>query len=251
MKVWRNTGLVVSDERAGVRLLLCQSDAPFGLPYCLCVQWCGRLFTRWVSLVRYEVLGKRHRTTFDWSARCWPCLTAVAGINPCQPLFSRGPRYGMAQVLGALGYQVAFYNPWVIIVGHSFQPARLWSKTVQPYLKNLAPKTTEVGVSMGASDWTVFRRILFSFPMGRTLMTGIGLVVYAQFLASRRGNFIAGNMLRQRDHQPDDLLIRLRTLIMRRPVPIASVVLMASLGIAAERSNFWWQARYLRRLHGR
>lgn len=125
------------------------------------------LLLAWV-LVRYDFWGKRLVDAIMDLPFALP--TAVAGIT-LAALFAENGWYG--QVLGEMGIKVAF-TPLGIVVAMSFTSLPFVVRTVQPVLEDIAPEDEEAAVSMGASDLTVFRRVLFP-ALWPALMTGIAL----------------------------------------------------------------------------
>ena len=195
----------------------------------------------WV-LVRYDFPGKRIMDALIDLPFALP--TAVAGIT-LTALFTADGWYG--QFFTALGIKVAF-TPLGIIVAMSFTSLPFVVRTVQPVLEDLAPEDEEAAVSLGASDWTVFRRILFP-AMWPALMTGVALSFTRSLGEFGAVIFIAGNMPYVSEIISLMIFVRLQEFDAAAASAIASVVLIASL-ILLLGINLW-QARYLRRLHGR
>ncbi|MFN3581708.1 MAG: sulfate/thiosulfate ABC transporter permease CysT [Pseudomonas sp.] len=199
------------------------------------------LLLAWV-LVRYEFWGKRIVDALMDLPFALP--TAVAGIT-LAALFSENGWYG--EYLALLGIKVAF-TPLGIVVAMAFTSLPFVVRTVQPVLEDLAPEDEEAAVSMGASDWTVFRRILFP-SLWPALMTGIALSFTRSLGEFGAVIFIAGNMPYVSEITSLMIFIRLQEFDYPAASAIASVVLMASLVLLLAINL--WQARYLRRLHGR
>lgn len=199
------------------------------------------LLLAWV-LVRYEFWGKPLVDALMDLPFALP--TAVAGIT-LAALFSEGGWYG--QFLTELGIKVAF-TPLGIVVAMSFTSLPFVVRTVQPVLEDLAPEDEEAAVSMGAGDWTVFRRILFP-ALWPALMTGIALSFTRSLGEFGAVIFIAGNMPYVSEITSLMIFVRLQEYDYAAASAVASVVLMASLVLLLAINL--WQARYLRRLHGR
>ncbi|SDT16369.1 sulfate transport system permease protein [Halopseudomonas litoralis] len=199
------------------------------------------LLLAWV-LVRYDFPGKRIMDALIDLPFALP--TAVAGIT-LTALFAADGWYG--QFFTALGIKVAF-TPLGIIVAMSFTSLPFVVRTVQPVLEDLAPEDEEAAVSLGASDWTVFRRILFP-AMWPALMTGVALSFTRSLGEFGAVIFIAGNMPYVSEIISLMIFVRLQEFDAAAASAIASVVLIASL-ILLLGINLW-QARYLRRSHGR
>lgn len=199
------------------------------------------LLLAWV-LVRYEFPGKRLMDALVDLPFALP--TAVAGIT-LTALFAPDGWYG--QLFALLGIKVAF-TPLGIIVAMSFTSLPFVVRTVQPVLEDFAPEDEEAAVSLGASDWTVFRRILFP-AMWPALMTGVALSFTRSLGEFGAVIFIAGNMPYVSEIISLMIFVRLQEFDHAAASAIASVVLLASL-ILLLGINLW-QARYLRRLQGR
>tara|TARA_R110000796_G_scaffold61290_4_gene141984 strand:- start:574 stop:1440 length:867 start_codon:yes stop_codon:yes gene_type:complete len=199
------------------------------------------LLMAWV-LVRYDFWGKRLVDALMDLPFALP--TAVAGIT-LAALFSEGGWYG--QFLTELGIKVAF-TPLGIVVAMSFTSLPFVVRTVQPVLEDLPTEDEEAAVSMGASDWTVFRRILFP-SLWPALMTGVALSFTRSLGEFGAVIFIAGNMPYVSEITSLMIFVRLQEYDYAAASAIASVVLMASLLLLLVINL--WQARYLRRLQGR
>ena len=199
------------------------------------------LLMAWV-LVRYDLWGKRLVDALMDLPFALP--TAVAGIT-LAALFSEGGWYG--QFLTELGIKVAF-TPLGIVVAMSFTSLPFVVRTVQPVLEDLPTEDEEAAVSMGASDWTVFRRILFP-SLWPALMTGVALSFTRSLGEFGAVIFIAGNMPYVSEITSLMIFVRLQEYDYAAASAIASVVLMASLLLLLVINL--WQARYLRRLQGR
>ena len=199
------------------------------------------LLMAWV-LVRYDFWGKRLVDALMDLPFALP--TAVAGIT-LAALFSEGGWYG--QFLTELGIKVAF-TPLGIVVAMSFTSLPFVVRTVQPVLEDLPTEDEEAAVSMGASDWTVFRRILFP-SLWPALMTGVALSFTRSLGEFGAVIFIAANMPYVSEITSLMIFVRLQEYDYAAASAIASVVLMASLLLLLVINL--WQARYLRRLQGR
>tara|TARA_R110001606_G_scaffold355164_1_gene505978 strand:+ start:1461 stop:2324 length:864 start_codon:yes stop_codon:yes gene_type:complete len=199
------------------------------------------LLMAWV-LVRYDFWGKRLVDALMDLPFALP--TAVAGIT-LAALFAENGWYG--QYLAELGIKVA-YTPVGIIVAMSFTSLPFVVRTVQPVLEDLAPEDEEAAMSMGASDLTVFRRIIFP-ALWPALMTGVALSFTRSLGEFGAVIFIAGNTPYVSEITSLMIFVRLQEFDYAAASAIASVVLMASLVLLLGINL--WQARYLKRLHGR
>ena len=199
------------------------------------------LLLAWV-LVRYEFPGRRILDALVDLPFALP--TAVAGIT-LATLYAQNGWYG--DVLESLGIKVA-YTPWGIVLAMAFTSIPFVVRTVQPVLEELSPEEEEAGMTLGASDWSVFRRVIFP-ALWPALMTGIALSFTRSLGEFGAVIFIAGNMPYVSEITSLMIFISLQEFDFAAASAIASVVLLASL-VLLFAINIW-QARYLRRLHGR
>lgn len=199
------------------------------------------LLLAWV-LVRYEFPGRRILDALVDLPFALP--TAVAGIT-LATLYAQNGWYG--DVLESLGIKVA-YTPWGIVLAMAFTSIPFVVRTVQPVLEELSPEEEEAGMTLGATDWSVFRRVIFP-ALWPALMTGIALSFTRSLGEFGAVIFIAGNMPYVSEITSLMIFISLQEFDFAAASAIASVVLMASL-VLLFAINIW-QARYLRRLHGR
>ena len=199
------------------------------------------LLLAWV-LVRYEFPGKRILDALVDLPFALP--TAVAGIT-LATLYAENGWYG--QLLAEFGIKVA-YTPLGIVVAMSFTSIPFVVRTVQPVLEELAPEEEEAGITLGASDWSVFRRIILP-SLWPALVTGVALSFTRSLGEFGAVIFVAGNMPYISEITSLMIFVRLQEFDFPAASAIASVVLIASL-VLLFAINIW-QARYLKRLHGR
>ena len=199
------------------------------------------LLLAWV-LVRYEFPGKRILDALVDLPFALP--TAVAGIT-LATLYAENGWYG--QWLAELGIKVA-YTPLGIVVAMSFTSIPFVVRAVQPVLEELSPEEEEAGITLGASDWSVFRRIILP-SLWPALVTGVALSFTRSLGEFGAVIFVAGNMPYISEITSLMIFVRLQEFDFPAASAIASVVLMASL-LLLFAINIW-QARYLKRLHGR
>ncbi|MBR7889298.1 sulfate/thiosulfate ABC transporter permease CysT [Marinomonas sp. A79] len=199
------------------------------------------LLLAWV-LVRYDFWGRRILDALVDLPFALP--TAVAGIT-LATLYAQNGWYG--DILSSLGLKIA-YTPWGIVLAMAFTSIPFVVRTVQPVLEELSPEEEEAGMTLGASDWSVFRRVIFP-ALWPALMTGIALSFTRSLGEFGAVIFIAGNMPYVSEITSLMIFVSLQEFDFPAASAIASVVLMASL-ILLFAINIW-QARYLRRLHGR
>lgn len=198
------------------------------------------LLLAWV-LVRYEFPGKRILDALVDLPFALP--TAVAGIT-LATLYAENGWYG--ELLAEFGIKVA-YTPLGIIVAMSFTSIPFVVRTVQPVLEELSPEEEEAGITLGASDWSVFQRIIMP-SLWPALVTGVALSFTRSLGEFGAVIFIAGNMPYVSEITSLMIFVRLQEFDFPAASAIASVVLIASL-VLLFAINIW-QSRYLKRLHG-
>jgi sulfate transport system permease protein len=126
----------------GTALIAAAVNAVFGL----LVAW---------MLVRYRFPG--HRLVDAMVDLPFALPTAVAGIA-LTALYA--PNGWIGQLLEPLGLKVAF-TPLGIVVALIFIGLPFVVRTVQPVLQDLEVEQEEAAVSLGASRWKTFARIIF------------------------------------------------------------------------------------------
>ena len=233
---WEQFWFVISDPRVvasyKVTALAALAASLFNCVFGLLMAW---------VLVRYDFPGKRLLDAIMDLPFALP--TAVAGIT-LATLFAENGWYG--QVLAQVGIEVA-YTPLGIVVAMAFTSVPFVVRTVQPVLEELAPEDEEAAVSLGASDWTVFRRILFPM-LWPAVVTG-GALSFARSLGEYGAViFIAGNSPYVSEVISLMIFVRLEEYDFPAASAIAAVVMGASLLLLLAINI--WQGRYLRRLHG-
>ncbi|WP_077531194.1 sulfate/thiosulfate ABC transporter permease CysT [Vreelandella utahensis] len=233
---WEKFWFVVTDPRVvasyKVTVLAALAASLFNCVFGLLMAW---------VLVRYEFPGKRLLDAIMDLPFALP--TAVAGIT-LATLFSENGWYG--RFLAEFGIEVA-YTPLGIVVAMAFTSVPFVVRTVQPVLEELPPEDEEAAVSLGASDWTVFRRILFPV-LWPALVTGGGLSFARSLGEYGAVVFIAGNSPYVSEVISLMIFVRLEEYDFAAASAIASVVMGASLLLLLAINV--WQGRYLKRLHG-
>ncbi|MEM6188731.1 sulfate ABC transporter permease subunit CysT [Shewanella scandinavica] len=199
------------------------------------------LLLAWV-LVRYEFPGKRILDALVDLPFALP--TAVAGIT-LATLYAENGQIG--SVLAELGIKVA-YTPLGIVVAMIFTSIPFVVRTVQPVLEEFSHDEEEAGMTLGASDSAVFWRIILP-SLWPALMVGTALSFTRSLGEFGAVIFIAGNMPYISEITSLMIFVRLQEFDFAGASAIASVVLMTSL-LLLLLINLW-QARYLRRIHGR
>ncbi|WPC76491.1 sulfate/thiosulfate ABC transporter permease CysT [Vibrio porteresiae] len=199
------------------------------------------LLLAWV-LVRYDFPGKRLLDSLVDLPFALP--TAVAGITLATLYSANGP---LGQMLESIGIKVA-YTPLGIIVAMAFTSIPFVVRTVQPVLEELSIEEEEAGMTLGASDWQVFRRVIFP-SLWPALLVGVALSFTRSLGEFGAVIFLAGNMPYVSEITSLMIFVKLQEFDFAGASAIASVVLMASLILLF--SINLWQGRYLRRIHGR
>ncbi|MGH6927845.1 MAG: sulfate ABC transporter permease subunit CysT [Dongiaceae bacterium] len=158
----------------GTALIAAAINAVFGL----LVAW---------TLVRYRFPG--HRLVDAMVDLPFALPTAVAGIA-LTALYA--PNGWIGRLLEPLGLKVAF-TPLGIVVALTFIGLPFVVRTVQPVLQDLEVEQEEAAVSLGASRWKTFTRIIFPAILP-ALITGFALAFARGVGEYGSVIFIAGNM---------------------------------------------------------
>jgi len=158
----------------GTALIAAAVNAVFGL----LVAW---------MLVRYRFPG--HRLVDAIVDLPFALPTAVAGIA-LTALYA--PNGWIGRLLEPLGVKVAF-TPLGIVVALIFIGLPFVVRTVQPVLQDLEVEQEEAAVSLGASRWKTFTRIIFPAILP-ALITGFALAFARGVGEYGSVIFIAGNM---------------------------------------------------------
>ncbi|MFG1299326.1 sulfate ABC transporter permease subunit CysT [Xanthobacter sp. V3C-3] len=139
----------------------------------------------WV-LVRYEFPGKRLLDALVDVPFALP--TAVAGLA-LTTLFAKNGWFGAP--LAQWGIQVA-YAPAGIACAMAFTSIPFVVRTVQPVLEDMEPELEEAAATLGASDLTIFRSVIFPtiFP---AFLAGVSLAFARSLGEFGAVVFIAGN----------------------------------------------------------
>jgi len=144
------------------------------------------LLVAWV-LVRYRFPGQKLVDALVDLPFALP--TAVAGIALTSLYSAHG---WIGSLLEPLGVKVAF-TPLGIIVALTFIGLPFVVRTVEPVLQELPPEEEEAAISLGASRWQTFTRVILP-TLTPALLTGFALA-FARGLGEYGSViFIAGNM---------------------------------------------------------
>lgn len=194
------------------------------------------LLMAWV-LVRYDFPGKRLLDALVDIPFALP--TAVAGLA-LSALFSANGWYGA--ILEPLGIKVVF-TIWGVAVAMSFTSIPFVIRTVQPILEDLDPQYEQAALTLGASPFTIFRRVVFPAILP-AMLVGVTLSFARSLGEFGAVVFIAGNLPMETEIASLLAVIRLEEYDYNGASVIALVLLLIAL-ILLGVSN-WLQARALR-----
>ncbi|MGO2509531.1 MAG: sulfate/thiosulfate ABC transporter permease CysT [Vibrio hibernica] len=199
------------------------------------------LLLAWV-LVRYQFPGKRILDALVDLPFALP--TAVAGITLATLYSNTG---WLGSLLESIGIKVA-YTPLGIIVAMAFTSIPFVVRTVQPVLEEISQEEEEAGMTLGASDWAVFWRVIMP-SLRPALLVGVALSFTRSLGEFGAVIFIAGNMPYVSEITSLMIFVRLQEFDFPAASAIASVVLLTSLSLLLIINL--WQGAYLRRIHGK
>ncbi|MCB5411052.1 sulfate ABC transporter permease subunit CysT [Pseudogemmobacter faecipullorum] len=179
------------------------------------------LLMAWV-LVRYDFPGKRILDALVDIPFALP--TAVAGLA-LSALFAANGWYGA--LLEPLGLKVVF-TIWGVAIAMSFTSIPFVIRAVQPVLEDLDPQYEQAARTLGASRFTIFRRVIFpailpAFMVGVTLSFARSLGEFGAVV------FIAGNLPMQTEIASLLAVIRLEEYDYNGAAVIALVLLLIAL----------------------
>ncbi len=178
------------------------------------------LLLAWV-LVRYDFPGRRLLDAVVDLPFALP--TAVAGLA----LATLGaPNGWYGEVSEVLGFKIAF-TPLGIALAMAFTSVPFVIRTVQPVLEDLEPELEEAARSLGATDWQVFRRVVFpailpAYVTGCVLSFARALGEFGAII------FIAGNLPYKTEITALLIFIRLEEYDYGAATAIAVVVLLTA-----------------------
>lgn len=144
------------------------------------------LLVAWV-LVRYSFPGKRVVDALVDLPFALP--TAVAGISLTALLAGNG---WIGQYLEPLGIKLAF-NPNGIVIALIFIGLPFVVRTVQPVLEDTERELEEAAMSLGATRWQTFYKVIFP-SIAPALLTGFAMAFARAIGEYGSVIFIAGNM---------------------------------------------------------
>ena len=196
------------------------------------------LLLAWV-LVRYEFRGRAILDAFVDLPFALP--TAVAGIILATLYAENGWLGGL---LAQIGIKVS-YTPIGIFVAMVFTSIPFVVRTVQPVLEEIPHEQEEAALTLGSSDWSVFRKVIFPMLMPAWTI-GVALSFVRSLGEFGAVIFIAGNMPYISEITSLMIMIRLEEYDFAAASAIASVILLASL-LMLFFINIW-QAKYINNL---
>jgi len=173
------------------------------------------------ALVRYRFPGRKLLDAVVDIPFALP--TAVAGIALTNLYAESG---WLGGPLSQLGIKVAF-TPLGIFVALVFIGLPFVVRTVQPVLEDLEKELEEAAASLGASRWTIVRRVVLPAVMP-ALLTGFALALARAVGEYGSVIFIAGNLPNVSEIAPLLIVIRLQEFRYADATAIAAVMLIAS-----------------------
>ncbi|HEX9654815.1 MAG TPA: sulfate ABC transporter permease subunit CysT [bacterium] len=197
------------------------------------------LLAAWV-LVRYRFPGRKILDAMVDLPFALP--TAVAGISLTALYSSNG---WVGRYLDAIGVKAAF-SPLGVMIALTFIGLPFVVRTVQPVLEDLDAEVEEAAVSLGASRWQTFHKVIFPTLLP-ALLTG-----FAQAFARALGEygsvvFISGNMPMKTEITALLIMTKLEQYDYAGATAIAVVMLVVSFVLLFVINILQWWSR---RRHG-
>lgn len=180
------------------------------------------LLIAWV-LVRYRFPGKKLVDAVVDLPFALP--TAVAGIALTALYVSNG---WIGQYLTPLGIKIAF-TPAGVVLALMFIGLPFVVRTVEPVLADLGEDVEEAAASLGASRFTIFRRVILP-AIGPALLTGFAMAFARGVGEYGSVIFIAGNMPYKSEIVPLLIIMQLEQFSYAGATAIACVTLAVSFG---------------------
>lgn len=194
------------------------------------------LLVAWV-LVRYRFPGKRLVDALVDLPFALP--TAVAGIALTAIYSGNG---WIGSYLAALGIKVAF-TPLGVVIALTFIGLPFVVRTVQPVLEDLDVDVEEAAVSLGASRWQTFRRVILP-AIWPALLTGFALAFARAVGEYGSVIFIAGNLPMISEITPLLIITKLEQYDYQGATAIAVVMLVISFVLLLIINLLqWWSRR--------
>ncbi|GGC97469.1 sulfate ABC transporter permease subunit CysT [Undibacterium terreum] len=177
----------------------------------------------WI-LVRYKFPGKKLIDAVVDLPFALP--TAVAGIT-LATLYS--PNGWIGHYLEPLGLKVAF-TPLGVVVALTFIGLPFVVRTVQPVLEEAEKELEEAAISLGASHWQTFTKVILPTILP-ALMTGFALAFARATGEYGSVIFIAGNMPMVSEITPLFMITKLEQYDYAGATAIAVVMLLLSFAL--------------------
>ena len=185
-----------------------------------CVNVVFGLLVAWV-LVRYRFPGKRIVDALVDLPFALP--TAVAGISLTALLAGNG---WIGQYLEPRGIQLAF-NPNGVVIALIFVGLPFVVRTVQPVLEDTEKELEEAAMSLGATRWQTFRKVIFP-AIAPALLTGFAMAFARAIGEYGSVIFIAGNMPMVSEITPLIIISKLEQYDYAGATAVAVVMLLMS-----------------------
>jgi sulfate transport system permease protein len=196
------------------------------------------LLIAWV-LVRYRFPGKKIVDALVDLPFALP--TAVAGIALTAILAGNG---WVGQYLEPLGIQLAF-KPAGIVIALIFIGLPFVVRTVQPVLEDAEKELEEAAMSLGATRWQTFSRVILPTILP-ALMTGFAMAFARAIGEYGSVVFIAGNVPMESEIVPLVIIGKLEQYDYAGATAVATVMLIASfLMLLAINGLQAWQRRHM------
>lgn len=196
----------------------------FGISFlAACVNAVFGFIVAW-TLTRYRFPGRR---LFDAMVDLPFALpTAVAGIA-LTALYA--PSGWLGQFFYSIGIQTA-YSQVGIFIALTFIGLPFVVRTLQPVMEGLDHEVEEAGASLGASRWTVFRKVIFPALLP-ALLTGFALSFARAIGEYGSVIFISGNMPMKTEITPLVIVKFLENYQYPQATAVACVMLVASFAL--------------------
>lgn len=178
------------------------------------------LLVAWV-LVRYDFVGKKFVDALVDLPFALP--TAVAGISLTALLAGNG---WIGQYLEPLGIKLAF-NPNGVVIALIFIGLPFVVRTVQPVLEDTERELEEAAMSLGATRWQTFSRVILPSILP-ALLTGFAMAFARAVGEYGSVIFIAGNMPMVSEITPLIIIGKLEQYDYAGATAVATVMLVLS-----------------------
>lgn len=173
------------------------------------------------SLVRYQFVGKRLVDALIDLPFALP--TAVAGIT-LSAIYAKNGWIG--SLFEPLGIKIAF-TPLGILIALTFIGLPFVVRTIQPVLQELSIEFEEAAVTLGASRWQAFSRVVLPALLP-ALLTGFALAFARAVGEYGSVIFIAGNVPMVSEITPLLIITHLEQFDVAGATAIATVMLVVS-----------------------